>query len=197
MESRTKHLTASVLLKDDAADPGDPGAVVARFSAFDAPDREGDIVRREAFTDGQAAPMVWAHDWSRPIGKGVVSVKQDHAEFAGSFFGTASAQEARQAVREMGELQQWSFGFKITDTKDNDKIRGLDISGLELFEVSPVLIGANQHTATLAVKSYCPTCGRSAADDDNAAEHESPQAAEVDPNDLERERLALEALALL
>lgn len=152
MSQQTKHLTTSVEYKDDS----DTGSVVARFSTFDKPDREGDIVRRSAFTDGQAVPMTWAHRWDQPIGKGVVKVMRDHALFEGTFFSTTAGQEARAAVREMGDLQQWSWGFRVTDTQDNDKIRGYDITGAEVFEVSPVLIGANQATATLAVKSATP-----------------------------------------
>lgn len=149
MSQRTKHLTTSVEYKDD----GDTGSVVARFSTFDIVDREGDIVRASAFTDGQAVPMVWAHDWHQPIGKGVVRVTKDHARFEGDFFPTNAGQEARAAVRAMGDLQQWSWGFRVLDTQPNDKIRGYDVTGAEVFEVSPVLVGANQATATLAVKS--------------------------------------------
>lgn len=150
---QTKHIEVPVEFKDGADGSGD---VVARFSVFDIVDRDGDILRRSAFTDGQPVPMVWAHQWDQPIGKGVVLVKGDHAEFHGQFLSTASAQEARTAVREMGALQQWSFAFRITNTKDNQDIRGRDITGAEVFEVSPVLVGANQETATLAVKSAEP-----------------------------------------
>lgn len=147
---QTKHLIAPVEFKDSEDGSGE---LVARFSTFDITDRDGDIVRASAFDDGQAVPMVWAHDWTIPIGKGVVKVKGDHAEFHGQFLSTATAQEARTAIREMGSLQQWSFGFRILDVQDNQQIRGLDITAAEIFEVSPVLVGANQETATLAVKS--------------------------------------------
>ena len=147
--SQTKHLTTPVEYKDD----GGTGSVVARFSTFDIVDREGDIVRASAFTDGQTVPMVWAHDWHQPIGKGVVRVEKDHARFEGEFFPTTAGQEARATVRAMGELQQWSWGFRVLSTQPNDQIRGYDVTEAEVFEVSPVLVGANQATATLAVKS--------------------------------------------
>ena len=150
---QTKLISVPVEYKDGANDAGE---VVARFSVFDIVDRDGDILRRSAFTDGQEVPMVWAHRWDQPVGKGVIHVKADHAEFAGQFLTTTAAQEARKTVREMGDLQQWSFGFRITDTQDNTQIRGLDITGAQVFEVSPVLVGANQETATLAVKSADP-----------------------------------------
>ena len=148
MSSSTKHLTTDVEYKDD----GDTGSVVARFSTFDIIDREGDVVRASAFTDGQEVAMTWAHQWDKPIGKGVVRVAKDHARFEGTFFPTAAGQEARAAVKAMGNLQQYSWGFRVLETQPNDQIRGYDITKAEIFEVSPVLVGANQHTATIAVK---------------------------------------------
>lgn len=147
--SQTKHFTTGVEYKDD----GDTGSVVARFSTFDIIDREGDIVRASAFTDGQSVPMVWAHDWTKPIGKGVVRVAKDHARFEGEFFPTSAGQEARSAVKAMGDLQQYSWGFRVLETQPNEQIRGFDITAAEVFEVSPVLVGANQQTATLSVKA--------------------------------------------
>ena len=55
-------------------------------------------------------------------------------------------------VKAMGDLQQWSWGFRVLATQPNQAIRGNDITQAEIFEVSPVLVGANQHTATLSVK---------------------------------------------
>lgn len=149
MSDRTKSLFTSAELNDDS----DNGSLVAKFSTFDIVDREGDIVRRSAFVDGQEVPMVWAHDWTRPIGKGVVRVEKDHARFEGDFFPTTDGQQARLAIRSMDQLQQYSWGFRVLDTQPNEKIRGYDITKAEVFEVSPVLIGANQETSTLAVKS--------------------------------------------
>lgn len=169
----TVYKSASVTVKDEG-----PGSVVAKFSTFDIVDRSGDIVRPSAFTDGQSVPMVWSHDWTKPIGKGVIRVTATHAEFHGSFFRTSAGQEARETVREMGDLQEWSWGFRITGTQRNDNIEGLDIVKAEPFEVSPVLVGANPQTSTLAVKSEREAANRRAL------------------NDLERGRLALEAIDL-
>ena len=198
--STVKRLSAPLTFKD--ADDGS-GEVIAKFSTFDLVDRSGDIVRKSAFTDGQSVPMVWSHDWTKPVGKGVIRVHRDHATFEGSFFKTAAGQEARETVREMGDLQEWSWGFRILEWKNNEEIPGIDITKAEAFEVSPVLVGANQETATLAVKSeFCPTCGR------KNASHDSEPTADVEPvpdgaedvaeliNHLELERLSLEAIDL-
>lgn len=139
---------AAVTFKDD-----DTGEVTARFATFDVVDRDGDVMRRSAFTNGQSVPMVWAHDWTKPVGRGVIRLQRDHALFLGSFLPTQAGQEARGAVKAMGELQQWSFGFRVLATQPNAAIKGYDITKLELFEVSPVLVGAGRTTATLAVKT--------------------------------------------
>lgn len=165
MSDRTKHLHTQVEYKDD----GDTGSVVARFSTFDIVDREGDIVRGSAFTDGQEVPMVWAHDWTRPIGKGVVRVAKDHARFEGEFFPTQDGQQARLAVKSMAGLQQYSWGFRVLDTQPNKDIKGFDITKAEIFEVSPVLIGANQATATLSVKSSYSVLDLTDSDEDPVA----------------------------
>jgi HK97 family phage prohead protease len=142
---------------DDAPD----GSLRAVFSTFDVTDRDGDIVRASAFTDGQEVPMVWAHDWSKPVGKGVVKVEKKRAVFDGQFFlGTSWGRDAYESVKQMGSLQEYSWGFRVTETQPNKQIPGYDITAAEVFEVSPVLVGANQYTETLAVK---------------AAEDESPE----------------------
>ena len=204
MSLQVKRLHAPLEIKDADDESGD---VVAKFSTFDIVDRSGDIVRKSAFTDGQTALMVWAHDWTKPVGKGVVRVHEGHATFEGKFWrDTEDGEQAYRKVKNAGDLQEWSWGFRVLDTASNDAINGYDITKAELFEVSPVLVGANQETATLAVKSeFCPTCGHKNAHPEPAvqpaAEPEPDGSGDVDMagliNELERERLDLEAAALI
>ena len=136
----------------------DEGTVEAEFSVFDVEDRDGDIVTSSALKphDGAELPMVWAHDWSQPVGKGRLVVSEKSAIFAGSFLKTQRGAEAYETVKQMGSLQQWSWGFRVLEDswekRDGKTIRL--IKGVEPFEVSPVLVGANPYTSTLAVKSY-------------------------------------------
>ena len=106
--------------------------------------------------------MVWAHKWDMPIGKGQIEQDDDKATFKGQFFmDTESGKEAYNLVKAMGELQQWSFGFKVDDSEygkfkkdgsdEEEDVRFL--KGLTVYEVSPVLVGANQETYTMAIKS--------------------------------------------
>ncbi len=58
--TETKHVTTTASLKAR----GDEGTVEAVFSTFGVVDRDGDVVLASAFTDGQPAPLVWAHSSS-------------------------------------------------------------------------------------------------------------------------------------
>ena len=140
------------------------GAVEAVFSVYNNLDSDGDVVIpgaiKSGFKDNQV-PMVFAHKWDQPIGKGVIETDDDKAIFKGSFFmGTEAGKEAYNLAKEMGDLQEWSFGFRINDyevapfTKDgSDEVDARYLKDLEVFEVSPVLVGANRETYTLAIKS--------------------------------------------
>lgn len=150
----TKTLRAPLSLKD-----GDTGELSAVFSTFNVVDSDGDVVLPSAFTPGQAVPMVWSHQWDQPIGKGVVRVEPDRAIFDGHFFlDTTAGRDAYLTVRNMGALQEYSWGFQVLDmepgTFDGQPVRF--IKRTDLFEVSPVLVGANRDTFTLALKGHAP-----------------------------------------
>tara|TARA_Y100001938_G_C8092486_1_gene435920 strand:- start:519 stop:2108 length:1590 start_codon:yes stop_codon:yes gene_type:complete len=141
------------------------GKVSAVFSVFNNLDSDGDVVVPGAIKSRAKSgmvPMVWAHKWDMPIGKGIITEDGDKATFQGEFFmDTDSGQEAYKLVKNMGDLQQWSFGYRVNDSeygkmkKDNsdDEQDVRYLKDLTVFEVSPVLVGANQDTYTMAIKS--------------------------------------------
>ena len=139
------------------------GKVSAVFSVFNTLDSDGDVVIPEAIKSGfksGSVPMVWAHKWDMPIGKGEIKSDGDKATFEGSFFmDTESGKEAYNLVKAMGDLQQWSFGYRVNDSergkfKSGDKdVDARYLKDLSVYEVSPVLVGANQDTYTMAIKS--------------------------------------------
>ena len=140
------------------------GSVEAVFSVYNTLDTDGDVVIPGAIKSGfknNQVPMVFAHKWDQPIGKGVINTDDDKATFKGSFFmETEAGKEAYNLAKEMGDLQEWSFGFRINDyevapfQKDGqDEVDVRYLKDLEVFEVSPVLVGANRETYTLAIKS--------------------------------------------
>lgn len=145
---------------------GIEGKVQAVFSLFDDIDSDGDVVLPSAIKSGfdpvnDEVPMVWAHQWDKPIGRGKIVKDDSKAVFDGEFFmDTESGNEAYKLVKNMGNLQQWSFGFRVNDSefgkfkKDNeDETEVRYLKDLSVYEVSPVLVGANQDTFTMAIKS--------------------------------------------
>ena len=74
---------------------------------------------------------------------------------------TDSGQEAYKIVKNMGDMQQWSFGYRVNDAErapfksadSEDEQDARYLKDLTVFEVSPVLVGANQETYTMAIKS--------------------------------------------
>lgn len=135
-----------------ADDKGQVSAVIATFGVIDL---DGDIIDPGAFTDSQSVAMVWSHDWRNPVGKGAIQVTNTAAIFNGEFFmDTKAGLEAFKTVKAMGDLQEWSWGFRVKDASwemiDDTYIRR--IRKAEVYEVSPVLKGAGIGTFTLDLK---------------------------------------------
>ena len=138
------------------------GKVEAVFSVFNTVDSDEDVVLpnsiKSAWGD-KGVPMVWSHDWKDVIGRGDIVQDDEKAVFKGQFImDTERVRDAFHTVKAMGDLQQWSFGYQVTDSENGDfKKDGQTqevryIKSATVFEVSPVLVGANQETHTLAVK---------------------------------------------
>ena len=143
------------------------GKVEAVFSNFNEVDSDGDVVLPNSIKSGygdNGVAMVWAHDWKNVIGRGEI-IQDDHrAVFKGQFImDTDAGRDAFHTVKAMGDLQQWSFGYEVTDSengafkKDNEEeIEVRYLKEVKVWEVSPVLVGANQNTETLSVKEDKP-----------------------------------------
>lgn len=137
----------------------DLGEVEAVFSTFDVVDSDGDVTLAEAFTDGAPVRIsAYGHQsWNGvlPVGKGVIKVGDGRAVMRGRFFmDTAAGRDTFTTVKELGDLQEWSYGFDIDEAvageRDGKQVRIL--KRLTVHEVSPVLLGAGVGTRTLAVK---------------------------------------------
>ena len=178
---------------------GEEGKVKAVFSVFNDVDSDGDIVLPTSIKSGfdpnnDEVPMVWAHQWDKPIGRGKIVKDGEKAVFDGEFFmDTDSGSEAYKLVKNMGNLQQWSFGFRVEDSEygkfkksdqeDEQEVRYL--KSLSVYEVSPVLVGANQDTFTMAIKSQ-----NADTDEKGVLTSDSFQSEEKDP-EVEEEKAAL------
>jgi len=139
------------------------GKVSAVFSVFNEIDSDGDVVLPKSIRSGygdKGVVMCWGHDWKNIIGKGKIKQDDTQAIFEGEFnMNTTAGKEAYETVKAMGDIQQWSFGFEVNDSehgmfkKDGgDEVEVRYLKDVKVWEVSPVLVGANQNTHTLAVK---------------------------------------------
>ena len=150
--------------KDILSFDEEAGTVEAVFSVFNEVDSDGDVVLPKSIRSGygdKGVAMVWGHDWKNIIGKGKIIQDDDKAVFKGSFnLNTNAGKEAYETVKAMSDLQQWSFGFEVLDSEvgmfqkdgaEEKEVRYL--KDLKVWEVSPVMVGANQNTGTVVLKN--------------------------------------------
>lgn len=129
-----------------------------------AVDKDGDVTLAGAFPDGKrvliSAYMHGSWGGSLPVGDGVISSDATAAYLTGKFWlNTEAGQQTYLAVKNAADLQEYSYGFQVTDSSTNPKelaaFPGASqiLKSLDVIEVSPVLIGAGVNTGTLAIKS--------------------------------------------
>ncbi len=158
MKVNREHKEVKFLTTDEVE-----GKVEAVFSVFNEMDSDGDVVTPNAIKSGygdKGVAMVWAHDWKDVIGRGEIVQDDNQATFKGQFImDTERGRDAFNTVKAMGDLQQWSFGYEVLDSemgmfsKDGEtEMEVRYLNDVKVWEVSPVLVGANQNTSTVAVK---------------------------------------------
>ena len=149
------------------------GIVECFVAAVGNKDSVGDIVAPGAF-DGslrrRKPRVVWGHDWNQPIGK-VLAIEEVPATDArlpekmraagvGGLLARVQfnlkserGREAFYSVAFFGSDQEWSIGYKTIRATYDPTHQANVLQEVELFEVSPVLHGANQLTGTISVKA--------------------------------------------
>lgn len=151
MMHETKALAVKQLEED--------GSGLAILATLDAIDHDGDTYDPGAFGE-QTAKVLDGHIWGGPpLGKARVYEQgnQALAEFQLNL-GTQAGADWHKSLRfdlEQGTpLQEWSFGFRVldaeTETRDGDRVRVL--KKLQVYEISPVVLGAGIGTRTVAIK---------------------------------------------
>lgn len=133
------------------------GSFRAVFSTFNVPDLDGDVTLPGAFEEGQKVRIAyWGHRWhDLPVGRGVIGSDGEKAWVDGKFFlDTQAGLETYKTVKNLAELQEWSYGFDIEES-ENAVFEGQDVrilKKMKVHEVSPVLLGAGIGTMTTAIK---------------------------------------------
>lgn len=152
--------TKQISTIEDVTPEGQVTALVAQLNVVD---KDGDVTL-PGFFGTQPTRMVWGHRRDVWIGKGTLTETDSHAAFHGQFFmDTQAGAEAFKAVRGMGELAEWSYGFRLLDggaktgEHDGRRVRFLQpraggTPGVIVDEVSPVLVGAGEGTRTVSLK---------------------------------------------
>lgn len=177
---KTKTFTAPIELKADGE--GEPGEFTAVFSRFNVVDHDGDVTIPGAFKDGQQVRIAyWGHRWQDlPVGRGVIHQDGEKAWVDGKFFlDTIAGKETYQTVKNLEELQEWSYGFDVEEAEPG-VFDGQDVvflRRLNVYEVSPVLLGAGIGTGTTDIKDRKADDGDSQSRGDSASRTEG----EVEP----------------
>jgi len=150
---------APIELKEE----GDKRYLEAVFSLFDTIDSDQDVTKQGALRSGYTGnkvPLVWNHDWSKVIGRGIIETDNQKAVFKGYFLDTEAGKEAYETVKAMSDMQQFSYGFQVMKSSKGSHIdsKGEEVpvrvlEDVKVWEVSPVLVGAQQNSFVQALKS--------------------------------------------
>ena len=164
-----------------AEDAEGNGTISGYASTFDRiPDAYGDIVRKGAFAEslkkyeesGRAIPLLWAHQMNDL--KSYIGTASAHEDERGLFFiakfdDTDEAQRVRQLYKD-GRLAKFSFAYNTLDSAPvelEDGTKANELRKLDIFEISTVLVPANDFAEVADVKQAEEKAGRrnSAADE--------------------------------
>lgn len=156
-----------------------PGEYIALASVFGNVDSYGDRMVKGAFADtleewssGDAVlSAIWSHNWSDPFAN-IGEVKWAKETDAGLLYKAAldvnDSEFAAQVYRLMKarRITQQSFGYDVLDAQEviEDGKSIFEIKKVHLFEVGPCLVGVNQATTLLDIKSGGVAPGSGAAE---------------------------------
>lgn len=142
----------------------DQGLVSAVFCTFGVVDHDRDVVFKGAIRPGKEVVIsAYNHaSWGPgaiPVGKGVTRIDGNEAILDGQFFmDTTAGRDTFNALKQLGPLAEYSWGFDVLDGAPNQH-GGRDLKSVDLHEVSPVLKGASIGSRTLALKERRSTLG--------------------------------------
>jgi hypothetical protein len=151
----------SFVLKDAEFDD-EAGRFKAVFATMNVVDADGDLTINGAFGKQKVIISGYGHaSWREgvdalPVGKGKIYEDADNAIVEGRFFlDTIAGQETYKTVKNVGELQEFSYALPEIDyefeERDGQTIRIL--KRIVVNEVSPVLMGVGVDTRLLDIKS--------------------------------------------
>lgn len=162
------------------------GSVTVAFAVLGDPsdqkaddiDKDGDVSLVGSLPLGKEVPIsAYAHaSWPErggrlPVGLGVLSEGKGKGGknlgiLTGRFLAeTTHGRDTYLTVKALGALQEWSFGYVAEGSKGTWAGLPANLNKrYDVYEVSPVLVGAGNGTSTLAVKEGDPLAGLPMAD---------------------------------
>lgn len=166
-EMEIKHKSTPIHFKAS----GEEGVIEAIVSVFGNVDSYGEAVMPGAFAKSLANKLpkgVWAHEWSDPICTTIEArelmpydpMLPDSIKGLGGLYVKMQfypdIQDSWEAYLKIknGLYDEFSIGYSVKNYQIVDGI--IQLTELDLYEYSPVLIGANRLTALLSVKSALP-----------------------------------------
>lgn len=158
---------------------GEVEAVVATLGVVD---KDGDVILPGAIPDGAKVKLsAYGHDVvlldAPPVGKGEIRERNGKAIFSGRFFmETERGAEAFRVVKALGADGEWSIGYlersvKTVELTDEWRSKGARrvIRSMEPREASPVFMGSQFGTATIAAKADTGSGEEANADEEDGA----------------------------
>lgn len=147
--------------KDTALKDGEFEAIVSAYNV----DAVGDQIFEGAFEksltkwkdSGNPIPVIWSHDHGNPDAH--IGVVQDAKEIPGQGLwvkglidqGEPFAQKVYNLMKSR-RVTKFSFAYDMINPEENDK-GGFDLKELDIWEVGPTLIPANDQTSLLTIKN--------------------------------------------
>ena len=129
-------------------------------------DSYGDVVAKGAFTKtlkerwngGKGIPFLWAHQMDNLksiIGTAEADEDEKGLHFVAKFDESEEAQKVRSLYKD-GRLKKFSFAYdviKMAEVKLDENIWATELQELDLFEISAVMVPANDDAGVVDVKS--------------------------------------------
>lgn len=150
-------------VKADGEDAVKEGTFTAYVSVFNNKDAYGDVVMPGAFKDWitnwfpRYPKVVRDHDWTQPIAK-ILSIEEDDIGLkvtAQLLLEIEKAKETYILMKE-GVITDFSFGYSIEEDEWDAVESVRRLKKIAVWEVSPVLVGANRSATLTSVKSVDP-----------------------------------------
>ena len=130
------------------------------------PDSYGDVVKQGAFAKslaerwngGKGIPFLWSHrmdDLKSFIGTADANEDEVGLHFVATFDDTEEAQKVRQLYKD-GRLKKFSFAYDVKEAGVvtlEDGVKANELRELDLYEISAVMVPANDDAGVLDVKA--------------------------------------------